>query len=51
MPLACSAFLMKQNTDGCIEKFDKIDRHHIRPPVLAILLETIERENFDGLLA
>ena len=28
-----------------------IDRQHLRPPVLAILLETIERENFDGLLA
>ena len=28
-----------------------IDGQHLRPPVLAILLETIERENFDGLLA
>ena len=30
-----------------IEKFDRenIDRQHLRPPVLAILLETIEREN------
>ena len=27
-----------------------IDRQHLRPPVLAILLEIIERENFDGLL-
>ena len=27
-----------------------IDRQHLRPPVLAMLLETIERENFDGLL-
>ena len=36
-----------------IEKFDgeDIDGQHLRPPVLAILLETIERENFDGLLA
>ena len=25
-----------------------IDGRHLRPPVLAILLETIERENFDG---
>ena len=39
-----------------LEKFDgqNIDGHiymeHLRPPVLAILLETIERENFDGLL-
>ena len=30
-------------------KFDRgnIDGQHLRPPVLAILLETIERENFD----
>ena len=36
-----------------IEKFyrENIDGQHLRPPVLAILLETIERENFDGLLA
>ena len=27
-----------------------IDRQHLRPPVLAILLETIEREIFDALL-
>ena len=35
-----------------IEKFDgeNIDAQHLRPRVLAILLETIERENFDGLL-
>ena len=35
-----------------IEKFDgeNINGQHLRPPVLAILLETIERENFDGLL-
>ena len=35
-----------------IEKIDRenIDRQHLRPPVLAILLETIERENFDGLI-
>ena len=33
--------------------FDKenIDAQHPRPPVLAMLLETIERETFDGLLA
>ena len=33
-----------------IEKFggENIDGQHLRPPVLAILLETIERENFDG---
>ena len=31
--------------------FDRgnIDGQHLRPPVLAILLETIERENFDRL--
>ena len=31
-----------------IEKFDRenIDGQHLRPPVLAILLETIEREKF-----
>ena len=36
-----------------IEKFDgeNIDRHHPRPPVLVILLETIERENLDALIA
>ena len=36
-----------------IKKFDgeNIDGQHLRPPVLAVLLETIERENFDGLLA
>ena len=28
-----------------------IDGQHPRPPVLAILLETIERENFDASLA
>ena len=35
-----------------IEKFDRenIDRQHLRPPILAILLETIEKEDFDGLL-
>ena len=35
------------------EKFDgeNINRQHLRPPVLALLLETIEREIFDGLLA
>ena len=35
-------FLMKQNMP-CIEKFDgeNIDGQHFRPPVLAILLETI----------
>ena len=34
--------------DGFIEKFDKenIDGQHPRPPVLAMLLETIEREIF-----
>ena len=35
-----------------IEKFNGkilIDSILLRPPVLAILLETIERENFDGL--
>ena len=32
-----------------IEKFDRenIDGQHLRPPVLAILLGTIERENFE----
>ena len=29
---------------------ENIDRQHLKPPVLAILLETIERENFDGSL-
>ena len=35
-----------------IEKYNRenIDGHHLRPPGLAILLETIERENFDELL-
>ena len=28
---------------------ENIDGQHLRPPVLAILLETIERENSDGL--
>ena len=28
-----------------------IDGQHLRPPVLAILLETVKRENFDGLIA
>ena len=34
-----------------IEKFDgeNIDGQHLRPPVLAILLETIEREKFASL--
>ena len=33
---------------GNIEKFngENIDRQHLRPPVLATLLETIERESF-----
>ena len=30
---------------------ENIDGQHPRPPVLAVLLETIERENFDVLLA
>ena len=30
---------------------DNIDGQHPRPPVLAVLLENIERENFDALLA
>ena len=32
------------------KKFDRenIDRQHLRPPVLAIILETNERENFNG---
>ena len=36
-----------------IEKFDgeNVDVQHPRPPVLPILLEIIERENFDALLA
>ena len=36
-----------------VEKFDgeNIDGQHPRPSVLVILLETIEKENFDGLLA
>ena len=29
---------------------ENINGQHLRPPVLAILLETIERENVDGLL-
>ena len=35
-----------------IEKFDgeNIDGQHLRPPVLTILLDIIERENFDILL-
>ena len=35
------------------EKFDEenIDRQHLRPPVLATLLETIERENLNRLLS
>ena len=35
-----------------IEKFDRenIDGQHLRPSLLAILLETVERENFDRLL-
>ena len=40
-----------QNIDGMhfIEKFDRenIDGQHLRPPALAILLETTEKENFD----
>ena len=36
-----SAFLDEENIDG----------QHPRPPVLVILLETIERESFDTLLA
>ena len=38
-------------TDALKYDRENIDRQHLRPPVLAILLETIERENFDGLLA
>ena len=30
---------------------ENVDRQHPRPPVLAILLETVERENSDALLA
>ena len=42
---------MKQNFDGCLEiSRGNIDRQHLRPPVLAILLETIERENFSSLV-
>ena len=41
MVIQYSAFFGMENIDG----------QHLRPPVLAILLETIERENFDGLLA
>ena len=43
----CYAFLK------CAAKFfdgENIDGHHLRPPVLAILLETIEQEKFYGLL-
>ena len=29
---------------------ENIDGQHLGPPVLAMLLETTERENFDGLL-
>ena len=46
--------LMGQNIDGCTSLrnlTENIDGQHLRPPVLAILLETIERENSDGLLA
>ena len=49
---AWSQILMDAVPMHFIEKFDRenIDGHHLRPPVLAILLETIERENYDGLL-
>ena len=45
-------FLIGQNIDRYIyfiEKSDRenIDGQHLRPPVLAIPLETIEREKFD----
>ena len=42
---------MGQNTDGCTLLRKNIDGQHLRPPVLAILVETIERKKFDGLLA
>ena len=47
---------MEQNIDRCTllrNLKGNIDRHHLRPPVLAILLYilvTIEREKFDRLL-
>ena len=49
-------FLMGQNIDRCTSLRNlkgNIDRHHLRPPVLAILLYilvTIEMEKFDRLL-
>ena len=42
---------MGQNIDRCTSLRINIDGQHLRPPVLAILVETIEKENFDGLLA
>ena len=48
-------FFDRGNIDVCISLRNmmgkNIDGQHLRPPVLAMLLETIERENFDGLLA
>ena len=41
---------MGQDINGCTSfrnLMEYIDGQHVRPPVLAILLETIERENFD----
>ena len=36
---------LRENIDGCTSLRENIDGQHPRPPVLAILLETIEREN------
>ena len=49
---AWSLILMDAVPMHFIEKIDRknIDGQHLRPPVLAILLETIERENYDELL-
>ena len=47
-------FLMGGNFDGWTSSrnlMENIDGQHPRPPVLAVLLEIIERENFDALLA
>ena len=40
--------MVERNNTMLIGK--NIDGQHLRPPVLAVLLETIERENFDRLL-
>ena len=44
--ILCCRYRMAQFFDG-----GNIDGQHPRPPVLVILLEIIERESFDALLA